>query len=286
MDHILRAIDIGTVSRSKRLNRKISNLTTQEKRLFDLWNDQNAVVSGHTLKKRSTQEYPSRSASVIAMQDVECKRLSRELHDSVGQLLSLLSLQADQALNKLHDSQLADKLSDEIKCLEQVPVIAKEVLDEVRNICRKIHPSILDDLGVLKAIKWQCRRFKELSDIDVSANFNMEEASIPEILKAPIYRIVQEALSNAMRHSGAESVTVNVKCDNDLLHLTIVDNGRGIEPRKPIPEGSKLNHGGIGQLSMRERTEAFGGNFMIMSNEDRGCEVRASWALSSPCLIN
>lgn len=232
-----------------------------------------------SLDRESQKLYQkSVTARLIGQQETEYKRLANELHDGVGQLLTMLNFQVDQAVVKLQNSEHKDDLVDEIKALETVPMMAREALKELRDICKSLRPSILDDLGLYKAVAFLCRRFRQASDIAISTEFNLQEESIPDILSTPMYRIVQEALSNAVRHSGAETILVCIKRAGNELQLTITDNGKGVDMQEMLPEEAL---GGIGHVSMRERTEALGGSFHIDSTKGKGCTVFASWPLAA-----
>ncbi len=154
----------------------------------------------------------------------------------------------------------------------------RDVLDEVREICMALRPSLLDDLGILATIHWFLREFqKSHPEISIEKQLGVEERLVPEPLKIVIYRVLQEALNNIVKHSKADRVRVALKRkDKDqMLELAIEDNGRGFDLEEVLSVESTRR--GLGLGSMRERVRLSGGSFSIESAKGAGTVVRASW---------
>ena len=156
-----------------------------------------------------------------------------------------------------------------------IPVIQSTV-EEVRRITMDLRPATLDDLGILATIGWFCREFQETyANVKIEKEISIAETDIPESLKTVIFRVVQEALNNVAKHSGADSVTIFLTKRNDTIELTIEDNGRGFDLKEALDiDGSKI---GFGLGSMKERIELSGGSFSLESVRRQGTTIRASW---------
>ena len=139
-----------------------------------------------------------------------------------------------------------------------------------------LRPSILDDLGLLATLSWFCRRFQTIySGIRVDQEIAIEEREVADSLKIVIYRIIQEAMNNVVKHSKADLVRLCLRKIDDRMELILQDNGRGFAAEKAL---SMENTGrGLGLTSMRERVELSGGSLAIESTEGKGTVIRAWW---------
>ena len=166
------------------------------------------------------------------------------------------------------------------KNLKEIIPIIQEGVGEVRKICSELRPLSLDNLGIIATISWVCREFKQkFPDIHCDHEFSVEESEIPEALKTVIYRIIQEALSNVAKHSGADSTSLGLKKSGVRLVLEIKDNGRGFDPKKAY---SIVGFGrGLGLASMKERANLSGGNLTIKSGPRAGTQIRVEWKIFS-----
>jgi signal transduction histidine kinase len=149
-------------------------------------------------------------AKILDSQELERRRISRELHDGLGQLLTNLKLRVQQCVSVVESEGNKELLGDAWSSIESIPGMVAEAIQEVRNICAELRPAMLDDLGVLAAITWQCRQCREtVPRLKTEVDFYLEESDIPEGFKTPLYRIVQEALNNALKHSNADVIRVS-----------------------------------------------------------------------------
>ena len=151
-------------------------------------------------------------------------------------------------------------------------------MGEVRSICSALRPSILDDLGVLAAISWQCRQISHNAcggKFRARTDFGIAESAIPEFYKTAIYRIVQESINNAVKYSGGDRLLVSLRSEGSLLKLIVQDNGFGVDWR-----GSCSARGsGTGIMGMRERAESLGGTLDLVSEMCRGVRIEATFPL-------
>jgi len=213
------------------------------------------------------------SARLLAAQENERQRVARELHDSIGQSLSAIKFMVERALDGDGTGDHGPRLT---ALRSAVPVIQASV-EEVRRISMALRPSTLDDLGLMATLAWFSREFQATyPHIQVERVMEVEESEIPEPLKTTIFRIVQEAMNNAAKHSQASRITVALRILFGSLQLVVADNGVGFKPGAPRREDAA---GGFGLAFMRERAELFGGALVLTSGIGLGTEITAQWAL-------
>jgi PAS domain S-box-containing protein len=211
------------------------------------------------------------SDSLLSAQEQERKRISRELHDSLGQMLTGIKYGAEYALERLaaHDPEAAHA------SLQPLVSQVRTAVGELRRIAMNLRPSMLDDLGVIAALSWLCRETRKCSKLNaIDLIPDLEEESIPPALKAPLFRIAQEALNNAVKHSHANRVRIRLGTDGDEIVLTLEDDGRGYDQSS---QASSDAHCCLGLASMRERAHMSGGALSIVSAPGSGTRVEARW---------
>lgn len=224
----------------------------------------------------SRQELRRLSKELLRAQEEERRRLARDLHDSIGQSLAALKFHVEAARHGLSKGETAYA----VQALDLLVPKIQTVIQEARDIYMGLRPSMLDDLGIIATLQWHCREFRRSHpDIRLEARVTLDEEDIPESLKIVIYRIVQEALFNLSKHSGAKHVFVSMTKTEGILELMIEDNGAGFD----VNEARKRNEdaGGLGITGMRERVELSGGTFYIESHPHEGTTVWAGWPLSN-----
>jgi PAS domain S-box-containing protein len=214
------------------------------------------------------------SSQLMAAQENERKRIAAELHDGLQQFLTGIKFKVEVFLQEIRNSGI----KAETKPLEAVIPIIQESVREIRRIQTNLRPAILDDLGILAAISWFCREYEATyPGIHIEKKIDMQEDEVPEPLKMVIYRILQEALNNISKHSGAGLVHLSFRKTNGKMEMDIQDNGRGFDLQNAFSEETPLR--GLGLASMRERAEHSGGSFSIKSMKGKGTHIRASWPL-------
>jgi len=212
------------------------------------------------------------SSQLLSAQENERKSVAQELHDSIGQTLAAIKFGAEKALEQLKQrSSRTAKTS-----LEAVVSMVQNGIEEVRRIQMDLRPPTLDDLGILATISWFCREFQRIySGIRIEQQINIQEDNVPDPLKTIIYRVLQEALNNVVKHSKADRVRLSLRKGDGTVELAIEDNGQGFDVEDVLSvESSKR---GIGVSSMKERTELSGGSFAIESVKGTGTTIRSSW---------
>jgi PAS domain S-box-containing protein len=210
------------------------------------------------------------SSQLLAVQENERKRISRELHDSIGQSLSAIKFRVENILQEVGESR--------VKPLEDLIPIIQESIEEARRIQMDLRPSILDDLGILATLSWFCREFEKIySTIRIEKLVQIQENEVSTQLKTVIFRIMQEALNNVAKHSKANFILLSLRKTDGTIELTIQDNGQGFDLNEVLSIESSRR--GLGLTSMRERAELSGGSFVIESVRGKGTIVRATWPL-------
>jgi PAS domain S-box-containing protein len=214
------------------------------------------------------------SSRLLSAEEVERKRIARELHDGIGQALTAIKFGIENALS----SHQGYPTSLDVERLSHIIPFAQKTIEEVRRIVKDLRPSILDDLGILATINWFCREFQSIHvGICIEQTIKLAEDDIPEKLKTIIYRILQEALNNVVKHSRAKCVDLRLLKKNGMIQLMISDNGIGFNPEQVA--SLKRCERGFGLASMRERSELAGGRFFVISGKKTGTEIRIVWPL-------
>ena len=213
------------------------------------------------------------SSRLLSAHEEERKRIAGEIHDVLGSCLGAIKFKVEDVIQQVGEKD-PTTLTESLKII--IPVI-QESIEECRRLQMDLRPSMLDDLGLLPALSWFCRRFQTIySGIRIEQENQMEEAEIPDALKIIIYRVTQEGLNNIAKHSKADRVHLSLQKRDGRMELVLQDNGRGFDPERVVPENRRQ---GLGLTSMKERVELSGGSFAIESSEGKGAIIRASWPI-------
>jgi signal transduction histidine kinase len=202
------------------------------------------------------------SARLVQAQETERKALSRELHDEVGQSLSAVLIEL-RNLSAGLDLRSHDQSRNHV---ETIKGVVEGTIRVVRNMSLLLRPSMLDDLGLIPALRWQAREASKHTSMNVSVATDFDSDNLPEEYNTCIYRVVQEALHNTARHSRATTVRIKVQRQPGALVLTIQDDGQGFDVRQ-----SK----GLGLIGIEERVTRIGGRFQIYSQPGSGAVLSA-----------
>ena len=215
-------------------------------------------------ERQNRRDLERLSARLVTAQEEERRSLARELHDAVGQALTAIKMEMGVAMRGVEIDSGPGRHSRRLRA------IAESTLQSVRDLSQVLHPSMLDDFGLPEALAAHLRGFSTRSGIRAQfTHERMDERLSPE-MEVCAYRIVQEALTNVARHSGASSCTVAlVRCDG-VLQLTIEDDGRGIDTPAARARDARR---GLGLIGMRERAQALAGSFVIENRAEGGTRV-------------
>jgi signal transduction histidine kinase len=210
---------------------------------------------------RSRQALQQLSARLVDAQETERRAISRELHDEVGQSLGALLVDIGRLSTALSGDHPEVKTQ-----LDNLKSVAERTFQTVRNIALLLRPSMLDDLGLAAALEWQGREVSRRSSIEVSVESESVPEDLPDEYKICLYRIVQEALNNAVRHSAARNAKVVVERLAESIVVRVTDDGCGFDP---------VRLRGMGILGMEERVKRLGGTLRVESEPGRGATVTA-----------
>jgi PAS domain S-box-containing protein len=231
-----------------------------------------AVVHDVTLRKRAEEDLRHLSAELMRLQDEERRRIGRDLHDSTGQTLAALEIGLSELQN--HATSLPAATGQRLKeCIR----LAAQCSAEIRTASYLLHPPLLDELGLLSALRWLADGLRARSGLEVRLQLPEELQRLPAEEELAFFRVAQEALTNVHRHSSSPWVAVRLQARTGELVLEIEDGGRGIFNASPTESGGGVGVG-VGVRGMRERIRELGGVFVIESTSS-GTLIRASLPL-------
>ncbi len=231
----------------------------------------NAELQAETLKRRraedklgsSPQQLRALSARVQAVREEERKRISREVHDELGQSLTAIKMDLTWVTNRLIGAEEPIR-----KRIESALRLIDETIQSVRRIAAELRPGVLDDLGLSAAIEWQAQEFQTRTGIICQLlPAPLEDISLDSERATATFRIFQEVLSNIAQHAHATHVQVRLVRSSESVILEVQDNGRGISDEQIS------NPKSLGLLGIRERTLRLGGHFAVLGEEGRGTTV-------------
>jgi PAS domain S-box-containing protein len=217
--------------------------------------------------ERLNNELRYLSSRLLTAQEEERRRIALDIHDCLAASLSAAKFKVEASQKDTSGESLRMAVS-----------LLQDSIEECRRIQMELRPSILDDLGLLPTLSWFCRRWQTIyTGIRISQEFGIQENDVPETLKIVIFRVIQETMNNIGKHSRADRVRLSLQKSDDLIKLTIDDNGTGFDLEEPFKRPGPRK--GLGLTSLRERTELSGGSLMIRSEKGKGTTIYASWPL-------
>lgn len=230
-------------------------------------------ASQHELQQ-SRADLRALAGQLLTAQEADRRRISRDLHDDINQRLAMLSME----LRRIETDPSSDPepLRDEIR---RVSDGLAAVSDDVRQMAYRFHPSILDDLGLLKAVRRLVNEFSDRTGIQCSYVYKDPVGILPPDVTICIYRVVQECLSNISRHAQASQVEVELMCEDDVVSLSVRDDGVGFD----TSHGDQMS-GHLGLLSMKERVRMAKGTLDVESAPMHGTQIRVDIPLGPGAL--
>ncbi len=226
------------------------------------------IRSREIMKERidaSIKEQQFRSSLILEGQEEERKRISQELHDSIGQMLSALKLQQEAVTPYSRHMKIK---------LDAIKKLTKKVIQEVRRVSFSLAPSSLDDFGLVVAISRFCEDVNELTNLDIG--FINETNFITRLdpkVEINLYRIIQEGINNAIKYSEGSKVEVKFVHGVNMLSISILDNGKGFDYIE-LESAGYFKNPGHGIFNMRERTSYIGGSFELETGQEQGTRIQ------------
>lgn len=203
---------------------------------------------------------------VISTQEEERKRIARGLHDETSQALTSLAVNLEAVIAILPSD------ADEAKAkLRGVQALALKTLDEIHKVIYELRPTLLDDLGLAAAVEWYAENYLEAAGVKVHLETACLEKRLPAQIETALFRIIQEATTNIIRHASAGNASISLECSETLVVVHIKDDGKGFD----LDEVMRTKDGGrgLGLLSMQERAELMGGHLSIRSRPGLGTQI-------------
>jgi len=224
-----------------------------------------AVVTGTMATRlRNEREHMRALASRLqSIREEERTRIAREIHDGLGHELTRLKIDLSRLLKKLPKNQ--EGLTDDIYSMGKV---IDDTIQLTRKIATELRPGVLDALGLVSAMEWQVEDFKNRTEIQSEFSSTLEDGDLNRDLATELFRILQETLTNIVRHAHATHVKINIEEDAGFIILTVEDNGKGITEREVYDSKS------LGLLGIRERALILGGEVQICGGKRRGTRVK------------
>jgi signal transduction histidine kinase len=213
-----------------------------------------------------TRELQELSMRLLRVQEDERREVARELHDQIGQMLTGMKFQLEAAAVEA-PGPLQGRL-------REILVLATELLARTRQLTLQLRPQLLDDLGLKPALEWHLQLFQRQTGIAVAGEVSLPAGRLPGELETTIFRVVQEALTNVARHSGAPAANVTVVAAERHILVEITDRGRGFDQAQ-----QRTALASVGLAGMAERVRLAGGTLEIVSNPGKGTRVHASFLL-------
>jgi PAS domain S-box-containing protein len=270
--NLVRETQLGSSEGEVQLRRPDGSLVACHFSFRLLSRDKSAI--GVLITDLTAQKQQAEFASRLQrMQDDDRRRIARELHDSVGQLL--VAIVMNLAVIKKETHRLSPEAA---KLVHDNSGMIDQISNEIRTISHLLHPPLLDEVGLPSALRWYVNGFAQRSKIDATLDMPENFDRLPQDMEIAVFRAVQECLTNIHRHADSPSCAVNLARDEDRLRLEIKDSGRGI-PKAKL--SNLASSGGVGLRGMQERIRQLGGTLEIVSSES-GTTVVATLPVPRP----
>ena len=259
--------EVALANFSKELEKRVDERTAElltANRLMKKMLDEGKRAEERITKSRERLRNLSRRLQSLL--EEERTRISREIHDELGQALTALKLD----LLSIRRSLVSDGLSEQSAKIHEIERAVNRIIQTMRRISTELRPGILDELGVAVAIEWMATDFQNRTGIDCKVTIKAVDTISDTVRATAIFRIVQEALTNIMRHAAASQVSVSLEKKDDTLIVEVRDNGIG------ILEGRIIDSKSLGLIGIRERVLLLGGEAVIRGKPGEGTLVRVT----------
>lgn len=251
---------------------EINRRTTERLRRTQL-ELQERVEEHASLLDTAHQHVRDLTGQVLHLQDEERRRIARELHDSVGQCLAALGMNLSAVETGVKGAMA--RLTETVSHVSDSAAMVKEMSSEIRTISYLLHPPMLDEAGLIPAVRWYLQGFAERSKIAVDFDVSEDLERLPRDLETTIFRVVQECLTNIHRHSESRVATIRLSRLDAHVDVEVRDQGKGI-PQEKLCEMVSSATAGVGIAGMRERARQLGGTLEVKSEgEGKGTTVLA-----------
>lgn len=213
------------------------------------------------------------SRRLLAAQETERRNIARELHDEIGQLLTVIKLDLQTVLRQSKVASLAPIVKESMEAIDRA-------VERVRDLSLDLRPSMLDDLGLVPTLRWYVQRQARHASVDINLDVPASTPRAPSDIETACFRVAQEALTNAVRHAAATKIDVTLTVQDDAIELTVRDNGKGFDV--PVAHRHTMAGTGFGLLGMAERAQLAGGQLKLDSRPGAGTTMHARFPLTPP----
>ncbi|HWB92711.1 MAG TPA: PAS domain S-box protein [Puia sp.] len=219
-------------------------------------------VAAQEKVKKATQQLRELAAHLQNIREEERIEIARDIHDDLGQQLTAVQIAIFRLSKQLKPDQALEKQ------LESITNMIAQVIGSIRRISTQLRPAVLDDIGLVEAMKWQTAEFEKKFSISVTASFCETPDDLPQNIAVNLFRIYQETLTNIARHAEATRVQVRLSSDRDHITLEVQDDGKGFDEEMISSKRT------LGLLGMKERTLMIGGDFQVSSQPQKGTTIK------------
>ena len=217
--------------------------------------------------ENSRQQLRALAARLQLSREEERARISREIHDDLGQVLTAIKLELDWLERRVGEEPGKNPPNSQLECIVEAQELVHGAIESVQRIAADLRPAMLDNLGLAAALREEGRRFRVRTNTACELNLVSDQISVPPDVSIAIFRVFQEALTNVARHAQATSVHVSLEHSGEQITLKVEDDGRG------IPTGAVNDPKSLGLLGMSERASALGGQLAIAPVTPHGTAV-------------
>ena len=257
------ALANASIELENRVDERTAELLTANRLMKKMLDEGKRAEENLRLSRERLRNLSGRLQSLL---EEERTRISREIHDELGQMLTSMKLDLSLIRRRL----VSDGLSEQSAKVHEIELAVNRIIRTVRKIATDLRPGILDELGVAAAIEWMAKDFQNRTGIRCKVTIQAVDKISDPVSTTAIFRIVQEALTNVMRHAAASQVNVSLEKKGDTLKLEVRDNGIG------IMEGRLIDSKSFGLIGIRERVLLLGGEAVIRGKPGEGTMVRVT----------
>jgi two-component system sensor histidine kinase UhpB len=243
----------------------------------DLWDQ---LERNHEIIAEQNRRLSALTAQVISAQEEERKRIARELHDEAGQALTTLIIGLERGVQSMD----GEHLTGSRQVVARLRDVAVQTLEEIRNLALDLRPSLLDDLGLIAAVRWYARTCQTRSGllVEVAVEGLADDERLAPEVETAVFRIVQEGLTNVLKHAGAARAWVDLRRDGAGLSVDVADDGVGL-PAFDVAAADRS--GRLGLFGMVERARLLGGDMEIGPRAAGGTLLRLRVPLDAPARL-
>jgi PAS domain S-box-containing protein len=267
------ALAKASIELEKRVDERTAELLTANRLMKKMLDEGKRAEEKITKSRERLRNLSGRLQSLL---EEERTRISREIHDELGQALTALKLDLSLTRRSLVSGGLAEQSAK----VHEIERAVNRIIRTVRKIATDLRPGILDELGVGAAIEWVAKDFQNRTGVGCKVTIKVVEMISDTVLSTAIFRIVQEALTNVMRHAAASQVNVSLEKKDDTLIVEVRDNGIGIMERRIFDSNS------LGLIGIRERVHLLGGEAVISGKPGEGTLVRVTVPIGKGAISN